>query len=72
MNSDPNPRPNAGGDHPTQDAPAEHRHDPVYRYVDSGIQERHGEVPLWLWIVVVGLIVWGIYYLVAYWSPSPQ
>lgn len=41
----------------------------VYYYGDSGIEERHGHVPLWLWAVAAALVVWGIYYLAAYWSP---
>jgi hypothetical protein len=44
---------------------------PVFYYKDSGIRERHGKIPLWLLAVTVVLIIWGIYYLVAYWSP-PQ
>lgn len=36
------------------------------------ISEREGHVPVWLWLVVVLLLVWGIYYLVAYWNtPIP-
>ena len=42
-----------------------------YRYSDSGIQERHGHVPLWLWAVVVGLTIWGVYYTISYWAPHP-
>ncbi len=44
-------------------------HEPVFYYRDSGILERHGKIPLWLVGVVVVLLVWGIYYLVAYWTP---
>ncbi len=43
--------------------------DEVYYYENSGIEERHGRVPPWLWVVTVALLLWGIYYLVAYWSP---
>jgi hypothetical protein len=43
--------------------------DELFYYKDSGIEERHGRVPPWLWAVAVALMVWGIYYLVAYWSP---
>lgn len=52
-----------------QDKEKENRQDQVYYYENSGIEERHGRVPLWLWAVAVALVVWGIYYLVAYWSP---
>lgn len=41
----------------------------VYYYGDSGIEERHGHVPLWLWAVAAALLAWGIYYLAAYWTP---
>ena len=40
----------------------------VYVYESAGIAERDGHVPLWLWLVVVSLLVWGLYYLVTYWN----
>ncbi len=40
----------------------------MYTYVTAGISEHQGAVPLWLWIVVVSLLVWGLYYLVQYWT----
>ena len=40
----------------------------VYTYVSAGIAEREGSVPNWLWGVVAVLVVWGLYYLVAYWN----
>jgi hypothetical protein len=40
----------------------------VYTYESAGIAEREGNVPIWLWIVVVSLLIWGIYYLVTYWN----
>ncbi len=39
-----------------------------YTYESAGITELEGNVPLWLWAVVVTLLVWGAYYLVTYWS----
>jgi hypothetical protein len=42
----------------------------VYLYRDSGLQERHGTVPLWLKAVSIGLLVWSIYYTIRYWSTS--
>lgn len=47
---------------------AEQPEDSVYRYRDSGIVERHGRIPLWLAVVAVSLIVWGIYYTIRFWS----
>lgn len=44
----------------------------IYVYQDSNLREQHGIVPLWLWFVVLGLLVWSIYYLATYWnSPHP-
>ena len=42
--------------------------DDLYHYKDAGISEHHGRIPVWLVLVAVGLIVWGIYYTVRYWS----
>ncbi|HLP99118.1 MAG TPA: hypothetical protein VK149_11800 [Sideroxyarcus sp.] len=41
---------------------------PDYVYTSAGIAERQGNVPIWLWIVVISLLVWGIYYLIVYWD----
>jgi hypothetical protein len=40
----------------------------VYVYESAGIAERDGPVPVWLWMVVVSLMIWGAYYLVTYWN----
>jgi hypothetical protein len=40
----------------------------IYRYEPSGIRERSGHIPTWLKLVSLGLIVWGIYYMIRYWS----
>jgi hypothetical protein len=40
----------------------------VYVYGSAGITEREGGVPKWLWGVIAVLVVWGGYYLVAYWN----
>ena len=45
--------------------------DQEFIYKDSGIRERHGYVPAWLWVVVVALIIWAVYYTVKYWTPQP-
>jgi hypothetical protein len=37
-------------------------------YGSPGIRERHIDVPWWLQIVMIGLTVWGIYYILRYWS----
>lgn len=41
----------------------------VFYYKDSGIRERHGRIPPWLVLVAVALIIWSIYYVVAFWKP---
>lgn len=48
--------------------PASGREHGVYTYESAGIAEREGSVPGWLWGVVALLLMWGIYYLVAYWN----
>ncbi len=53
----------AGGGHSPQS---------VFLYKDSGIQERTGQVPPWLWAVFVILMIWSIYYLVTFWTPPPS
>ena len=40
----------------------------VYTYESAGIAERKGHIPIWLWLVVASLLVWGVYYLVTYWN----
>ena len=34
----------------------------IYRYEPSGILERSGSIPVWLKLVVFGLMAWGMYY----------
>lgn len=34
----------------------------------AGIESYEGGVPRWLIIVFSALIIWGIYYLIAYWG----
>jgi hypothetical protein len=50
-------------------ASAPHDEQRVYTYQSAGIAERTGKVPAWLWLVAVLLVIWGIYYLIAYWNP---
>lgn len=47
------------------------RADEVFLYKDAELMERHGYVPYWLKLVTIGLIIWGVYYMWAYWFP-PQ
>ncbi len=47
------------------------RADEVFLYKDAELMERHGYVPYWLKLVTIGLIIWGLYYMWAYWFP-PQ
>ncbi len=58
---------------PTHAHPSDVPGHSVFVYESAGITEREGHVPLWLWLVVVSLLIWGIYYLAAYWNaPPPQ
>lgn len=41
----------------------------LFVFKDAGLVERHGYVPLWLKLVSLGLLIWGVYYLWAYWYP---
>jgi hypothetical protein len=42
--------------------------DEVEEYAGGEIRVRHGIVNRWLLVVYVGLFVWAIYYLFAYWG----
>jgi hypothetical protein len=46
----------------------ETEHEEINRYETSGIEERHGSVPLWLIGVIVVLVIWMVYYLIRYWT----
>lgn len=41
-----------------------------YLYRHAGIEERDGRIPFWLMLVVVGLLVWSVYYTIRFWSPG--
>lgn len=41
-----------------------------YLYRHAGIEERDGRIPVWLKLVVVGLLLWSAYYTIRYWSAS--
>lgn len=34
----------------------------------GGVESYEGDVPVWLIIVYVSLLAWGIYYLIKYWG----
>lgn len=34
----------------------------------SGIESYRGAIPLWLLVIMIGLILWGIYYTIKYWG----
>jgi hypothetical protein len=49
----------------------EPEHDPssdTNRYEFSGIEERHGSVPLWLAAVYAVMFIFMVYYLIKYWT----
>lgn len=39
----------------------------IYLYKEAGLRERHGYIPFWLILVAVGLLVWGVYYMIRNW-----
>ena len=56
----------------SQDRKGRHTEDEEYAYQESGIREREGSIPLWLILVTILLICWGVYYTIEYWSsPLP-
>lgn len=64
MGNDPTPI------HPTTPAAPSQTPDEsdVYRHEPSGIMERSGYIPLWLKLVAVGVILWGMYFAMRYWN----
>jgi hypothetical protein len=57
------------GSHATGKGKTSEEHRP-YLYRHAGIMERDGHIPFWLILVVVGLIIWSVYYSFQYWSPG--
>lgn len=55
--------------HKSQDPTVEHS-ERTYLYRHAGIREREGGIPLWLVLVVIGLLVWSVYYTIRYWNAS--
>lgn len=45
-----------------------HHADELEEYAGGYIKARHGRVNTWLVVVIVGLILWAIYYGFAYWG----
>lgn len=43
--------------------------DESYAYRHSGIQERHGTIPIWLALIAVLLVCWGVFYTIQHWNP---
>jgi hypothetical protein len=53
----------------TPKPPAEAGDEPgVYVHEPAGIRERSGSVPAWLKLIALGLILWGLYYTIRFWS----
>jgi hypothetical protein len=58
-------------DESEQEPGAENGADPeIQTFKYSGIQERKGKVNAWLIVVYIALTIWGVWYLVAYWTKS--
>ena len=41
-----------------------------YAYQASGIREREGSIPLWLILVTIVLICWGVFYTIENWNTT--
>jgi len=54
---------------PGSTPPTEVRGEPgTYVYEPAGIRERSGSVPAWLKLMALGLMLWGVYYTIRFWS----
>ena len=42
----------------------------TYVYEPAGITERSGHIPVWLKIIVIGVMLWGMSYAIRFWSPE--
>jgi hypothetical protein len=62
---------NQQSDPDTQQEKEPRKEGDIFLYKDSGIQENHGYIPIWLVLVAIALVVWAVYYTVAYWGPPP-
>jgi hypothetical protein len=40
----------------------------ISRYEFSGIEERHGRIPVWLAVVYAAMLLWMVYYLIRFWT----
>jgi hypothetical protein len=56
-----------GGAEKMNDMKKHDDHD-IHTYEYSGIQERPGKVNAWLIIVYISLLIWGGWYLFAFWK----
>ena len=54
----------------TPETPNRAGNEQPYLYRHAGIEERDGRIPLWLWFVAVGLVVWSVYYTIVYWTQT--
>jgi len=62
MSKDSGQQDQAKGPIGTRDGPS------TYVHETAGICERSGSIPMWLIAVSVGLVLWGVYYAIRYWS----
>ncbi|MGH6948824.1 MAG: hypothetical protein ACREDZ_15955 [Kiloniellales bacterium] len=56
------------GHGPSTDPGESHEHEELEEYAGGYIQAHHGTIAPWLLIVYAVLLVWGLYYMVAYWG----
>jgi hypothetical protein len=53
---------------PSQQDEMTPKHGEEYQYQHAGIRERAGRIPLWLLLVLAGLLIWSVYYTIRFWS----
>lgn len=53
---------------PTPESVKTSEDEQTYLYRHAGIEERHGHIPFWLTLVMVGLLIWSVYYTIRFWS----
>jgi hypothetical protein len=60
----------AAPDTPAPEQPEASEETQPHLYRHAGITESDGQIPFWLILVVVGLLIWSVYYAIRFWSPG--
>jgi len=46
----------------------DHHSESITRYGPSGIEEKHGIIPMWLAVVYAAMFVWMVWYTIVFWT----